>query len=104
MKSLRRRGTLVLFGNASGPVPAIDPLLLSQHGSIFLCRPTLVDHVIGNELHERCAELFGWIAEGKIKIRVAEEFPLAQAKEAHELLESRKAAGKIILRVFGEEE
>jgi len=100
IKSLRKRGFLVLFGNASGPVPPINPLLLTSSGSIFVTRPTLVDHIADpEEAAGRVSELFGWIKDKKVNIRVAAEFELAKAKEAHEFLEGRKALGKILLIV-----
>lgn len=98
LKSLKPRGMLVLFGNASGAVPAIDPLLLSKHGSLFITRPTLVDYVaLPGELEARCKDLFEWIQQEKVTIRIAQEFPLSKAAEAHDLLTSRKVAGKILL-------
>jgi len=100
MKSLRSRGMLVLFGNASGPVPPIDPLLLSKHGSLFVTRPTLFNYIEGPEdMKSRCDELFDWINKGKVRVRVAKEFPLKEATAAHQFLESRKADGKILLSV-----
>lgn len=100
MECLKPRGTLVTFGNASGKVPPVDPLTLTKHGSLFLTRPTLKDHIATREeLTARCADMFGWIKDGKLKIRVAQSFPLAEAQAAHELLQSRKAAGKILLQV-----
>lgn len=96
--SLRRRGLLVLFGNASGPVPPLNPLLLSKNGSLFVTRPTLADHVADPaEKKQRCDELFGWIKDGKVKITVAKTLPLAEAAEAHKLLTGRTVAGKIVL-------
>lgn len=100
LKSLRKRGTLVTFGNASGPVPPIEPLTLTSHGSVFLTRPT-VGHFIEDraELEQRTNEVHQWLLSGQLKLRIATEFPLAQAKEAHEALESRKFAGKILLNI-----
>lgn len=106
MKSLKKLGYLVLFGNASGPVPPMDPLLLSKHGSIFVTRPTLVDYTSdvgveqsGYTLQQRVTELFQWIADGKISVRIGQEFDLKDAAEAHRYLESRQSRGKIVLRV-----
>ena len=98
MKSLRKRGTLVTFGNASGPVPPVEPLTLTAHGSIFLTRPT-VAHFIEqrSELEARTKEIHEWILAGKLQLRIAKEYPLSEAKLAHEALESRKFAGKILL-------
>ena len=92
-----RRGMLCLYGNASGAVPPVDPLILSK-GSKFMCRPTLMDFISTNEERkERCDELFNWIAQGNIKLRVAAEFNLEEAAKAHQLLESRATSGKILL-------
>jgi len=100
LKSLRRRGTLVLFGNARGPVPAFNPLQLSAGGSLFLTRPTLNDYIAApSELQERCADLFGWIKEKRVTVRVAKEFSLDQASDAHRFLEGRGALGKVLIVV-----
>jgi NADPH2:quinone reductase len=94
---------MVSFGNASGPVRAVEPLELSAQGSVYLTRPTLM-HFVENrqELEQRAADVHGWLKDKKIKLRIAKEFPLEQAKEAHEALESRKYAGKILLHVRDE--
>jgi NADPH2:quinone reductase len=103
LKSLRKRGMMVTFGNASGAVPAIEPLTLTAHGSIFLTRPTVAHFVEEREeLESRVHEIHAWIAADKLKLRIAKEFPLEQAKEAHEALESRQYAGKILLHVKAE--
>ena len=98
MKSLRPRGFLVLFGNASGPVPPVDPLLLTQNGSIFMTRPTLLNHVATTEeFTSRCKDIFEWISSSSLKVRVSKTFPLAEAKDAHIFLTSRQALGKVVL-------
>ena len=95
---LRRRGTMVTFGNASGPVPPLAPLRLSQEGSLFLTRPTLWDHVAERaDLLGRSGDLFDWMAEG-MDVRIGLELPLAEAAEAHRRLEGRATTGKILLR------
>ena len=95
---LRRRGTMATFGNASGPVPPVAPLRLSQEGSLYLTRPTLWDHVSERaDLLARSQDLFGWIAEG-MDVRIGLELPLAEAAEAHRRLEGRATTGKILLR------
>ena len=95
---LRRRGTMVTFGNASGPVEPIAPLRLSQEGSLYLTRPTLWDHVAERaDLLSRSEDLFAWIAEG-MDVRVGLELPLADAAEAHRRLQGRATTGKILLR------
>jgi NADPH2:quinone reductase len=98
MNCLCPRGYLVLFGNASGPVPPIDPLLLTQKGSIFLTRPTMISYTsTREELVERAGDLLGWIGSGKLDIRIDREIPLAQAGEAHRALEARETKGKVLL-------
>jgi NADPH2:quinone reductase len=95
---LAPRGMMVTFGNASGPVPAIAPLVLSQKGSLFLTRPTLANYIATREeLEARAKDLFSWIAAGKLKVSVGLELPLARAAEAHSALEGRQTAGKVLL-------
>ena len=96
---LRPRGMLVLYGQSSGPVPPIDPLLLSQNGSLFITRPTLGDYAATtDELRWRSGEVLDSVASGKLKLTIDRELPLAQAAEAHRLLEGRATTGKLILR------
>ncbi|MGH9463218.1 MAG: quinone oxidoreductase family protein [Vicinamibacteria bacterium] len=96
--SLAPRGMLVLFGNASGPVPPIDPLALSAAGSIFLTRPTLFHHVATREeLLSRSRELFSWLQSGKLRLTIHRSLPLGDASQAHRLLEGRKTTGKLLL-------
>jgi NADPH:quinone reductase len=98
MDSLRPRGMMVTFGNASGPVPAIEPLLLSQKGSLFLTRPTLAFYVATRqELEWRAGDLFRWIAEKKLTLRVEHVYKLSEVAQAHRDLEGRKTTGKLIL-------
>ena len=98
LDSLVMRGMMVLFGQSSGPVPAIDPQILNKKGSLFLTRPTIAHYTrTPEELRARAADVFGWIAAGKLKVRVFRELPLAQAAEAHRLLESRQTTGKLLL-------
>ena len=98
LKSLRVRGMLVLFGNSSGPAPPIDPLLLNQRGSLYLTRPKLGDYTITREeLLARAGEVLGWVASGKLRVRLEHTYPLAQAAEAHRALEGRQTTGKILL-------
>jgi NADPH2:quinone reductase len=101
MKSLdclKTRGTMVTFGQSSGPIGMIDPLLLSSKGSLFLTRPTLGNHLSPEELAWRSGDLFKWIAEGTLHLRIDKEYPLADAKEAQQDLEARKTTGKLILK------
>jgi len=98
LNCLRPRGYLVLFGNASGAAPPIDPLTLMAKGSLYLTRPTLT-HYAGNreELLARARAVFDWITSEQVKVRIAKTFPLAEAAEAHRALEGRGVAGKILL-------
>ena len=103
LKSLKKRGMLVSFGNASGAVPPVDILQLNTLGSLVLTRPTVAHFTEDRaELEGRVAEVHQWIKDGKLKLRIAKEFPLQEAKQAHEALESRKFAGKILLHVKDE--
>ena len=98
LNSLRPRGMFVLYGAASGPVPPIDPLLLTSKGSLFLTRPSLAHYVLTrDELLERSSELFGWVGSGQLSVRVGARFTLDQAQQAHEALESRGTTGKSLI-------
>jgi NADPH:quinone reductase len=98
MNCLAPRGYMVLFGQASGPVPPIDPQVLSAKGSLFLTRPTMGHYVATrDELQWRAGDVLGWVASGRLKVRIDSTFPLADAGEAHRRLESRQSAGKILL-------
>lgn len=98
INSLRPRGMMVSFGNASGPVPAFAPLLLSQKGSLFVTRPTLVHYTQNSaELRGRANDLFTWMAAGKLAVRVGATYPLAAAADAHRALEGRATTGKVLL-------
>ncbi len=95
---LRPRGMMVTFGNASGPVPEISPLLLAEKGSLFLTRPTMAHYIQSREeLLARTSDLFHWIISGQLNVRIGDEFSLAQAAEAHSALESRQTTGKVLL-------
>ncbi|MGO1316054.1 MAG: quinone oxidoreductase family protein [Cellulomonadaceae bacterium] len=98
LASLRRRGTLVLFGAASGPVPPVDPQRLNAAGSVFVTRPTLGDYTATREeLVWRAEELFGAVRAGTLDVRIGLELPLAEAAEAHRALEGRATTGKVVL-------
>jgi NADPH:quinone reductase len=98
LNSLRPRGMLVSFGNASGPVPPFAPLLLAQKGSLFFTRPTLAHYTLTPaELRGRTADLFGWVAGGRLKVRIGATFKLADAAAAHRALEGRTTTGKVLL-------
>jgi len=101
MKSLdclRPRGFMVLFGQASGPVPPIDLSILNLKGSLYVTRPSLNAYVATrDELLARANDVLGWVREGKLRLRIQHVFPLARAAEAHRALEGRKTTGKIVL-------
>ena len=103
MKSLdclRPRGMMVSFGNASGAVTEFSPLTLSQKGSLFLTRPTLFNYTATiEELDWRANDVLNWLAQGKLKLHIHKVYPLADAAQAHNDLESRKTTGKLLLRV-----
>ena len=95
---LRSRGMMVLFGGSSGAAPAIDPIILSQKGSLFLTRPTLHHYTTRREeLMARAEAVFGMIADGKLSLRIEHIYKLADAQQAHRDLEARKTTGKLLL-------
>jgi NADPH2:quinone reductase len=97
LASLRRRGTLVLYGAASGPVPPFDPARLQHGGSLFLTRPTLIHHIVEPaELRRRSTDVFAWLADG-LSVRVHDRYPLAEAARAQADLQSRRTTGKLLL-------
>ena len=99
LNSLAPRGLLALFGASSGPVPPVNPQVLNQKGSLYLTRPTLANYVATRaELLSRAADLFGWLREKKLSVRVDREVPLKDVAEAHRALESRETTGKVLLK------
>lgn len=96
---LKPRGTMVHFGVASGPIEPFDTRKLTANGSLFLTRPTLASHISDPaELSWRSGDVFRWIAEGKLKLRIHREYPLAEAAQSHRDLEARATTGKLLLR------
>ena len=94
---LRRFGVMVAFGNASGAVDPVDPLVLSNNGSLFFTRPTLFDHVVTREaLLARSEELFAWIEDG-LDVRIGDRYSLEDAADAHRALEGRATTGKVLI-------
>jgi NADPH2:quinone reductase len=92
------RGYLVLFGGSSGAVPPFDLIKLSQKGSLFITRPTLVHYTATREdLEWRARDVLGWIAAGELKLRIHKEYPLVEAPQAHRDLEGRRTTGKLLL-------
>lgn len=98
LKSLGRRGMFVSFGNASGPVPAVEPLSLSRAGSLFLTRPTLFDYVTNaQELDESAGAVFEAVRSGAVKIEIGAKRPLAEARQVHEALAASETVGSTVL-------
>jgi NADPH:quinone reductase len=98
LAALRRRGYMVLYGAASGPVPPVDPQRLAAGGSLYLTRPTLGSYIATrDELLTRANALFRWIRQGTLKVRIGGRYPLDQAARAQEDLASRGTTGKLIL-------
>ncbi|MGQ0740729.1 MAG: quinone oxidoreductase family protein [Alphaproteobacteria bacterium] len=98
LDSLAVRGMMVAFGNASGPIPPVDPLMLSQKGSLYLTRPTLAHYThTAEELLAAAADLFAVMASGAVKVEIRQRFSLAQARQAHEALQARATTGSTIL-------
>ena len=99
LASLARRGILVLFGASSGPVPPVDPQRLNAAGSLFLTRPKLHDHIATrDELTARAAAVYAAVAAGELDVRIGHRYPLAEARTAHEDLQSRRTTGKLLLQ------
>jgi len=97
---LKPRGLAVAFGNASGPAPAIDPLLLSARGSLMMTRPRLGDFIATPaDLQRGCEKLFEIVGSGAVKIDIGQTFALADAGKAHIALESRQTTGSTILKI-----
>jgi NADPH2:quinone reductase len=91
-------GTMVTFGNASGPVPPVDPSVLASKGSLFLTRPTLATYAAKRaDLEAMAAELFEVVASGAVRIRVNQTYALSEAAEAHRALEARRTTGSTVL-------
>ena len=100
LDSLRPRGMLVSFGNASGPIPAFAPLILSQKGSLYFTRAGFKDYYsTPEEVDQGCAALFGLVAGGKIKVPVRRTLPLSEAAEAHRALEARETSGATVFLI-----
>lgn len=98
LDALEVRGTMALFGGASGPVAPLDPLVLMKKGSLTLVRPSLYHYIVSRaDLVARASAVLRWIADGQVKLRTELEYPLAQAAEAHRALEGRRTTGKVLL-------
>jgi NADPH:quinone reductase len=98
LSSVRTRGMMVLFGAASGPVPTFDPMRLEHEGSLFLTRPAVRDYSAErDELLGRAADVFAWVADGSLDVRVGARYPLEEARQAQEDLAARRTTGKLLL-------
>jgi NADPH2:quinone reductase len=100
MRCVKRRGTLVNFGGASGLVESIEPLALAEAGSIFFTRPHMADYMRNaDEIRWRGSEMFDHVMNGRLKAHIDKEYPLADAAEAHRYLEAGRTSGKLLLQV-----
>lgn len=98
LASCAKRGLVVSFGNASGPVTDVDLGALAQHGSLFVSRPTMFDYYVDpEEARAGTARLFAMLASGKLSVAIGQRYPLEEAAQAHRELEGRKAIGASIL-------
>ena len=98
LAALRPRGTLVIYGAASGQVPPFDIQRLNSGGSLFVTRPTLAHYSADvEELRWRAGEVFDWIAQGELEVRVGGRYPLADAARAQQDLAARRTTGKLLL-------
>jgi len=99
LASLRRRGMLVLFGAASGPVPPVDLQILNRMGSLYLTRPTLADYIVTRaELESRAGDIFSQLVTGRLNFKIGGSYSLERAQDAHRDLQSRKTSGKLVLK------
>ena len=95
---LAPRGMMVLYGQSSGAVPPLDLQVLNAKGSLFVTRPTAFHYTASRgELLSRSQDVFSWVADGSLRVRVGATFPLEEAAEAHRQLEARKTTGKLLL-------
>jgi NADPH2:quinone reductase len=98
LSALRPRGCMVLYGAASGPVPPFELQRLAAGGSLFITRPTLGSYTASREeLLRRADDLFSWIQDGRLSVRLGGTYPLDQASRAHEDLGNRRTTGKLLL-------
>lgn len=97
---LRPRGSLVLFGQSSGPVPPVDPQALARQGSVYLTRPSLTHYMRNaHEARARASQIFSYLQGDQLSVRIDRTLPLEQASDAHAALERRSTSGKVLLHV-----
>jgi NADPH2:quinone reductase len=97
LRCLHPRGLMALYGASSGAVPAMDPIRLMS-GSLYLTRPTLKDYVSTRaQLERRAADVFRWVADGELDVRIGHRYDLSEAQQAHRDLEARRTTGKVLL-------
>jgi NADPH2:quinone reductase len=95
---LRPRGMMVTFGNSSGPVDPVSPLMLSQNGSLFLTRPMMFHYIATRqEFDRRTGDLFDWIAARDLEVLIGDRISMSDAAQAHRKLEGRQTTGKVLL-------
>lgn len=95
---LQRRGMMVSFGNATGPVAPFDCALLARSGSVYVTRPGLLDYIATREeLTQRCTDLFEVVGSGRVRIAINQRYALKDAAQAHRDLEGRRTTGSTIL-------
>jgi NADPH2:quinone reductase len=98
LELLRPRGLLALFGQSSGPVPPFDLSRLALGGSLYVTRPTLGSYIASrDELERRSRDLFEWVIDGELSVRIGATYALAEAAAAHDSLEGRLTTGKVLL-------
>lgn len=98
LEMLRKRGTMVLFGQSSGVVEPVDPGLLARNGSLYLTRPTLFDYIATRgDLEARAGAVLGAAVAGRLDVRIGRRWPMAEAANAHRALEGRATTGKVLL-------
>ncbi len=98
LRCLQPRGLLALYGASSGAVPPLDLIRLSTLGSLYVTRPTLKDYVqTREELEWRARDIFGWVAQGELKVHIGQRYKLEDAQQAHRDLEGRRTTGKVLL-------
>jgi NADPH2:quinone reductase len=98
LNCLKPRGLMVLYGQSSGPVEPLDPQILNRKGSLYLTRPTMIHYLqTREEFLDRANDLFQWVAEGTLKVRIDQTFPLEQASAAQSYMEERRTLGKVLI-------